>query len=107
MYAIIKQGGKQYRVSVDQLVQVEKIDAPVGDTVTLNDVLMVVGADGQIQVGTPTVGQVTVSAEVVAQGRDKKIHILKFKRRKHHMKQMGHRQYITTLKIKDIHATSE
>jgi large subunit ribosomal protein L21 len=98
MYAVIKTGGKQYRVKEGQKLVVEKLDHPVGHGFTLEHVLMVSNGD-QLTVGTPTVSGVSVIAEVLKHGRGKKIHILKFRRRKHHMKQMGHRQSFTEIKI--------
>jgi large subunit ribosomal protein L21 len=101
MYAVIKTGGKQYRVSEGQLLKVEKLDVEPGQVVDFEEVLMV-GEGENVKVGAPFVAGSKVTAEVVRQARDKKIHILKFRRRKHHMKQMGHRQYFTEVKIKQI-----
>lgn len=101
MYAVIVAGGKQYRVSQGQQLKVEKIAAEVGKSIDIDKVLMVADGD-QISIGQPTVEGAQVSAEVVGHGRHKKVKILKFKRRKHHMKQMGHRQWFTELKITGI-----
>lgn len=101
MYAVIKSGGKQHRVKEGQLVRLEKIEAEIGSTVDFDEVLMVADGDN-VTLGQPTVAGAAVSAEVVAQGRHKKVKILKFKRRKHHMKQMGHRQWFTEVKISGI-----
>lgn len=101
MYAVIRTGGKQYRVAKDQMITIEKLDQEPGQSVDFEEVLMVADGD-QIKMGTPLVSGAKVSAEVVEHGRGKKVEILKFKRRKHHMKRQGHRQSFTTVKIKDI-----
>jgi len=101
MYAVIKTGGKQYRVSVGQVIDLEKLDAEAGKKVNFSDVLMV-GEGDDVKVGSPFVKSAKVTAEVVEHGRGKKIDILKFKRRKHHMKHRGHRQDFTKVKITDI-----
>lgn len=101
MYAVIKSGGKQYRVSEGQTLRVETLDAEVGKEVKFDEVLMVVNGDNQA-VGAPVVKGASVAAEVVAHGRADKVEILKFKRRKHHMKRQGHRQNFTEVKIKSI-----
>lgn len=101
MYAVIRSGGQQFRVAEGQTLKVEKLDAEVGSTVDLANVLMVVNGD-DVQVGKPYLKGCKVAASVVSQGRHKKIYILKFKRRKHHQKQMGHRQYFTEIKIEKI-----
>ncbi len=103
MYAIVKTGGKQYRVKEGDRLRVEKLEAEPGATVELNEVLMV--ADGDtIKTGTPFLAGGSVSATVESQARAKKVHIVKFRRRKHYRKQMGHRQYYTELKITGISA---
>ncbi|MGD8558654.1 MAG: 50S ribosomal protein L21 [Gammaproteobacteria bacterium] len=101
MYAVIKTGGKQYRVAKGDKVKVEKLPAEPGSSVEINDVLMV-GDGDNVTVGTPLVDGGKVTATVVAQGRHKKIEIVKFKRRKHHQKRTGHRQDYTELEITDI-----
>ena len=101
MYAVISTGGKQYRVEQGDVLRVEKLDAQEGDTVDFDQVLMV-GAGDDISIGAPYVDGSKVSAEVTAHGRADKIEIIKFKRRKHHRKQMGHRQSYTELLIKEI-----
>ncbi len=104
MYAVIKTGGKQYKVSEGDILRVEKLDVEEGATVELDDVLML--SDGEnIQIGSPVIEGAHVSATVRAQGRGKKVKIIKFKRRKHHRKQMGHRQWYTELEITGISAT--
>ena len=103
MYAVIESGGKQYRVSEGQTLKVEKLTAEVGAEIDLEKVLMV--ADGEdIKVGAPYVDGGSVKATVKAHGRGKKISIIKFRRRKHHRKQMGHRQDYTELEITGIKA---
>ena len=103
MYAVIKTGGKQYRVEEGQTLKVEKLDADAGNSVDLNEVLMVANGD-DVKIGTPYVESGKVSAEVVEHGRGDKIRIIKFKRRKHFRKQMGHRQSYTKIKITGISA---
>ena len=103
MYAVIKTGGKQYRVTEGQTLRVEKLENEVGTDIDLPEVLMI--ADGEnIKVGAPTVDGSKVTATIIGHGREKKVHILKFRRRKHHMKRQGHRQYYTELEIKGISA---
>ena len=101
MYAVFKTGGKQYKAEAGDIVRVEKIDAENGSSVELDEVLMVANGD-DIRVGTPMLDGGKVKAEVVGHGRGEKVRIIKFKRRKHHMKQMGHRQYYTEIKITGI-----
>jgi large subunit ribosomal protein L21 len=103
MYAVVVTGGKQYRVEPGSKVRVEKLSGEAGSSVTLDQVLMV-GDGADIKVGTPTVDGASVSAEIVGQGRGKKVEIIKFRRRKHHMKRQGHRQSYTELKITGIDA---
>ena len=101
MYAVIKSGGKQHRVKEGQVVRLEKIEAETGATIDFEDVLMVADGDN-VTLGTPVVSGAVVSAEVVNHGRAKKVNIIKFKRRKHHMKRQGHRQWFTEVKITGI-----
>src|SRR5690554_8195483 len=103
MYAVIKSGGKQYCVKEGQLLRLEKIELEAGATVNFEEVLLVGNGD-DVKIGEPLVKGATVTAEVIAQGRHKKVNILKFKRRKHHMKRMGHRQWFTEVKITGIKA---
>ncbi|THB74739.1 MAG: 50S ribosomal protein L21 [Gammaproteobacteria bacterium] len=103
MYAVIKTGGKQYRVSEGDTLKVEKLDAEQGSTIDFEEVLMVADGD-DIKIGAPVVEGSKVSATIEEHGRGKKIEIIKFKRRKHHMKRMGHRQAYTKLKITGINA---
>ena len=103
MYAVIVSGGKQYRVAEGQTVKLEKIELETGSTFDFEKVLLVVDGD-KVSLGQPVVAGAKVTAEIIAQGRHKKVKIMKFKRRKHHMKQMGHRQSYTEIKIKSIKA---
>jgi large subunit ribosomal protein L21 len=96
-------GGKQHRVQKGDLIRVEKIDGDVGHQVTLDHVLMVGGAEGA-KVGQPRLDGASVQAEIVRQGRDKKVLVFKFKRRKNYRRLRGHKQYFTHLKIQDIKA---
>lgn len=103
MYAVIMTGGKQYKVQAGDTLRVEKLEAEEGKKIKISDVLMLVDGD-KVTVGTPFVKGSTVSAQVNGHGRADKISIIKFKRRKHHRKQMGHRQAYTELSILDIKA---
>jgi large subunit ribosomal protein L21 len=105
MYAVFLTGGKQYRASTGDLVKVEKLEAEKGSTVELDSVLMV-GEGEDVKVGTPYLSGGKVTAKVVDHGRGEKIKIVKFKRRKHHMKTQGHRQYFTTLEITGIDSSA-
>ena len=101
MYAVIKTGGKQYRVAEGDVLKVEKLTTIAGENVEINDVLLIANGE-ELTVGAPMIEGAKVTAEVVAHGRGPKIKIIKFKRRKHHRKQMGHRQWFTELKITSI-----
>lgn len=101
MYAVIKTGGKQYRVAQGDTLKVEKLDAGEGDAVEFDQVLMV-GEGEDVRIGTPYVEGSRVTATVKAHGRGDKIEVIKFRRRKHHMKRMGHRQDYTELEITAI-----
>ncbi|MEP4602711.1 50S ribosomal protein L21 [Saccharospirillum sp.] len=103
MYAVIVSGGKQYRVSEGETLKLEKIEAETGASIDFDKILLVVNGE-KVNIGAPVVKGAKVTAEVVAHGRHKKVKILKFKRRKHHMKQMGHRQWFTEVKITGISA---
>ena len=100
MYAVIKTGGKQYRVSPGEKIKVEQLPADIGSQVTL-DVLMVADGD-KISIGAPLVGGATVQATVVSHGRHDKVQIFKMRRRKHYQKSQGHRQSYTEVRIDDI-----
>ena len=101
MYAVIKSGGKQHRVVEGETLKLEKIELATGDTVNFDEVLLV-GEGENVKIGAPIVEGAKVTAEVIAQGRHKKVNIIKFKRRKHHMKRAGHRQWYTEVKITGI-----
>ena len=103
MYAIIVTGGKQYRVMKDEVLRVEKLDAEAGANVEINEVLLVGNGDS-VTVGTPTVAGAKVTATIKSHGRLDKIRIVKFRRRKHHRKQMGHRQHFSEIQITGITA---
>ncbi len=101
MYAVVKTGGKQYRVSSGQKVLVEQLLADVGAEVVLDQVLAV-GEGESVRLGKPLLAGATVTAKVVAHGRGDKVHIFKMRRRKHYRKQQGHRQNYTELEITGI-----
>ena len=103
MYAVIKTGGKQYRVMQGETLRVEKLEADVGAAVNFDQVLLIGEGEG-ITVGTPLVAGASVAATVKAQGRGDKVRIIKFRRRKHHKKQQGHRQHFTEVEITGINA---
>ncbi len=103
MYAVIKTGGKQYKVQQGDTIRVEKLDASEGDSIKLDTVLMLTDGD-KVTLGTPLVEGASVSATVTSQGRGEKIKIIKFKRRKQYRRQMGHRQAYTELAITGISA---
>lgn len=102
MYAVIKTGGKQYKVSEGEFLKVEKLDGNIGDSVEFAEVLMVGGE--KVAIGAPLVAGATVTAKIAAQGKDKKILVFKSKRRKDSRKLRGHRQERTVLKIEKISA---
>lgn len=101
MYAVIKTGGKQYRVEPGNVLKVESIEAGIGESVTFEEVLMIADGD-DVTIGTPTIASAKVVAEVIAHGRAKKVEIVKFRRRKHHQKRTGHRQNFTQIQIQNI-----
>ena len=101
MYAVVKTGGKQYRVAANDVIQVERLDADAGDVVTFDDVLMV-GGDGTVKLGNPRVDGAAVKAEVLEQAKGPKLIIFKKRRRKNSRRKAGHRQQLTVLRIKDI-----
>jgi large subunit ribosomal protein L21 len=103
MYAVIVSGGKQHRVEEGETLKLEKLNIEVGGSVDFDRVLLVVNGE-DVKIGAPVVEGAKVSAEIVSHGRGKKVRIMKFKRRKHHMKQMGHRQWFTEVKITGISA---
>ena len=101
MFAVIVSGGKQYRVQEGQTLKVEKLAVEAGSSVDFDRVLLVSNGD-DVKVGAPVVEGAKVSAEVVSHGRGDKVKIIKFRRRKHHMKRQGHRQWFTEVKITGI-----
>ncbi len=103
MYAVIVSGGKQHRVTEGEVLKLEKIELETGASIDFDKVLLVANGD-DVKIGEPVVAGAKVTAEVVGHGRHDKVRILKFKRRKHHMKKMGHRQWFTEVKITGINA---
>lgn len=101
MYAVFESGGKQHRVEEGETLKLEKIELGAGDTVEF-DRVMLVGEGESVRVGQPLVDGARVTGEIVSQGRHEKINIVKFKRRKHHLKRAGHRQWYTEVKITGI-----
>lgn len=101
MYAVFVTGGRQFRAVPGEVLRVEKLEAEVGAAVEIDRVLMI--GDGEsVRIGTPVLEGARVSAKVRGHGRADKIHIVKFRRRKHHRKQMGHRQHYTEIEITGI-----
>jgi large subunit ribosomal protein L21 len=103
VYAIIRAGGKQYRVEPGDVVHLSRVEAEVGTTLTLDDVLLVGGDEG-VRVGTPRVTSAAVLATVLEQGRDAKIRVFKYKKRKHYRRTRGHRQAFTAVRIDQVRA---
>jgi len=101
MYAVIKTGGKQYRVKEGDVIKFEMLPSDAGSEISFTEVLMLADGDN-VTFGNPLIANAVVKAEVVDHGRHKKVTIIKFRRRKHHMKRMGHRQYYTQVRITAI-----
>ena len=101
MYAVIKTGGKQYTVKEGDILKIELLPEDVGNEIKFEEILMLADGD-KVTFGAPFVAKALVKAEVLDRGRHKKVKIIKFRRRKHHMKQMGHRQYYSQVKITAI-----
>ena len=101
MYAVIRTGGKQYRVAEGDTVKIEKLEGDKGGQLTFDDVLLV-GTDDATHVGTPQVDGASVAATIVEQGRDRKVLIFKFRRRKNYIRKQGHRQHYTRVRIDGI-----
>jgi large subunit ribosomal protein L21 len=101
MYAVIKTGGKQYKVAAGEKIKVEQITAGIGQEVVIDQVLAV-GSGADLTVGSPLVAGAIVNATVVAQGKHDKVHIFKMRRRKHYRKSQGHRQAYTELQINAV-----
>jgi large subunit ribosomal protein L21 len=102
MYAVIVTNGKQYKVSENDVLKIDKLEVEVGSVVQFDTVLAIGGADGTLRLGTPTVEGAKISAEVLEQKRDDKIIVFKKKRRHNYRRKNGHRQYITVLRILDV-----
>ncbi|MFZ3072806.1 MAG: 50S ribosomal protein L21 [Thermodesulfobacteriota bacterium] len=103
MYAVIKTGGKQYRVKEGDTLRVEKLEGDKGSTIEIKDVLAV-GEGEAVKIGAPAVDNAKVLCEILAQGKDKKVLLFKKKRRKGYSKKQGHRQFFTSIKVKEIKA---
>ncbi len=103
MYAVIVTGGKQYKVAEGEYLRVEKLEAETGATIEFDRVLLIGNGD-DVTIGAPVVDGAKVTAEINSHGRGDKIRIIKFRRRKHHMKRQGHRQWYTEIKITGISA---
>ena len=101
MYAVIRTGGKQYRVAEGDTVKIEKLDGDKGGQLTFEDVLLV-GTEGETHVGTPTLSGASVAATILEQGRDRKVLVFKFRRRKNYIRKQGHRQHFTRVRIDGI-----
>jgi large subunit ribosomal protein L21 len=101
VYAIVRTGGKQYRVETGAVVRVEHLDAALGSTVTLDDVLLV-GDEAGTRVGSPRVSGAAVVGTVVEDGRGRKVRVFKYKKRKHYRRTKGHRQEFTALRIDKV-----
>ncbi|MBE9608428.1 50S ribosomal protein L21 [Chitinilyticum piscinae] len=101
MYAVVKTGGKQYKVAVGEKLKVEQIAADIDSQIELNEVLMVADGDAVV-IGTPVVAGAAIKATVVSHGRGEKVRIFKMRRRKHYMKRQGHRQNYTEIRIDAI-----
>ena len=102
MYAIIQTGGKQYRVAPGDVLRVERLPGERGDEVQLDQVLLVTSDNGSVQVGTPLVENASVRAQILRQGKAKKILVFKKKRRKGYRRRQGHRQLFTAVQIQEI-----
>ncbi|QAX82283.1 50S ribosomal protein L21 [Candidatus Pseudomonas adelgestsugas] len=102
-YAVIVTGGKQYSVTQNEYLKIEKLEVATGSSITFDRVLLVTNGD-DVRIGAPVVAGATVTAKVISKNRNDKISIIKFRRRKHYMKRMGHRQWYTEIKITDIQA---
>ena len=101
MYAIVRTGGKQYRVQAGDTLYLERVDVPVGETLSLDEVLLV-GDENGAQVGAPRLASARVSATVIEQGRDAKVRVFKYKKRKHYRRTRGHRQSFTAVKVDKV-----
>lgn len=102
MYAVIQTGGKQYKVSEGTVLKVEKLEAEAGDKLSLDQVLLLNDENGSVKIGDPVVKGASVTVEVLEQGREKKVVVYKYKRRKNYHKKQGHRQPFTKIKVEKI-----
>jgi large subunit ribosomal protein L21 len=101
MYAVVKTGGKEYRISKGDIIRVEKMEGKPGDQVTLKDILMV-SQEGQVQFGTPYLANATITGEIVQEAKGRKVLTYKMKKRKNYRRFKGHRQTYTYLQVNDI-----
>lgn len=101
MYAVVKTGGKEYRISPGDLIRVDKLEGKVGDQVTMKDILMVSHED-QVQVGNPLLSNAVITGEIVQQVKGRKVLIYKMKRRKNYRRTKGHRQTYTYIRVNEI-----
>ena len=101
VYAVIRSGGKQYRVSPGQRIKLERLDGDAGDAITFDEVLLVSG-DGDVAVGTPTVATASVSGEIIEQGRGRKINVFKYKNKTRYRRLRGHRQLHTSVLVNEV-----
>ncbi|MXP51090.1 50S ribosomal protein L21 [Pantoea sp. SoEX] len=101
MYAVFQSGGKQYKAIEGQIIQLEKLNLKIGDKIQFKDILMISKGE-YFKIGTPFVLNSTINGEIIYHGRNKKIKVIKFRRRKHYRKQQGHRQWFTKVKIINI-----
>jgi large subunit ribosomal protein L21 len=107
MYAVIRTGGKQYRVAAEDVLDIERVPGAAGDKVEFADVLLLGGGDGEPQIGAPLISGAKVAAEVVEHHRGEKIIIFKKKRRQNYRRKRGHRQELTTIRITEIFANGQ
>lgn len=105
MYAIIRTGGKQYRVEKGDVVRLERLEGDVGSSVTLDDVLLVCAGENDVTLGSPRVAGASVVGTVIEQGRSPKLRIFQYKKRKHHRRTRGHRQPLTAVRIDAVRAS--
>ncbi|MDB5821222.1 MAG: rplU [Rhizobacter sp.] len=103
MYAVIKTGGKQYKVAAGEKIKIEQITADVGQAIVIDQVLAI-GSGADLQIGSPLVAGATVSATVLSHGKHDKVRIFKMRRRKHYQKRQGHRQTFTEIEISAVNA---
>ena len=102
MYAVVKTGGKQYRVGVGDVIRVERLGGEVGETLTLGHVLALGGGDAAMRIGTPALDGVTVKTEIIAQEKSAKVIVFKKKRRHNYRRKTGHRQQVTVLRVMEL-----